>query len=72
MLIQDKKDEAIRLYKLGIEEFLSGLSIQFESTTEHEKYQRIQEKMKSNMMMAIERIGELSKSLCKSFRVRSR
>lgn len=57
---KEKKDEAIDYYKLGIEEFLSGLSIKLEPGEENDKYRRIQEKMESNMMMAIERIGALS------------
>lgn len=58
----EKKEKAVELYKLGIEEFLSGLSIRFDNVNELEKYQRIQEKMETNMMMAIERVGVLSKS----------
>lgn len=38
------------------------MSIKITREDEREKYGRIQEKMQANMMMAIERVGELSKS----------
>ena len=52
-------NEAIKLYKLGIEEFLLGLNIKLEGDG-IERGLRIQEKMESNLKMALQRVEELS------------
>jgi hypothetical protein len=48
------------LYKLGIEEFLLGLNIKLEGEGV-ERGARVQEKMESNLKMALQRVEELSK-----------
>ena len=60
LLWTEKKDEAVNYYKLGIEEFLLGLSIKVEGA-EAERGLRIQDKMESNLKMALERVEVLSK-----------
>ena len=58
-----KKDEAIEYYKLGIEEFFLGLSVNLDKDgkDELERGLRIQEKMETNLKMALERVKDLSK-----------
>jgi hypothetical protein len=58
-----KKDEAIEYYKLGIEEFFLGLSVNL-GKDELERGLRIQEKMETNLKMALERVRDLSKRIC--------
>lgn len=53
------KNDAIDLYKLGIEEFLRGLNVQLIGSSV-ERGMRIQEKMESNLAMALERVEALS------------
>lgn len=53
------KEEAIKLYRLGIEDFLLGLNIKLNAECQ-ERSRHIQEKMESNLHMALERIEELS------------
>jgi hypothetical protein len=66
ILIKEYKDEAINYYKLGIEEFLEGLQIKLENS-EAERGNRIQEKMESNLKMALERVEVLSKYFSEIF-----
>lgn len=56
----EKKDEAIKYYQLGMEEFMHGIKIQLDSAN-NSRGLSIQEKMESNLMMAIERVEELNK-----------
>ena len=58
----ENKNEAIDLYRLGIEEFLMGLGVQLRGDSV-EKGKHIQEKMESNLAMALERVEALSKHL---------
>lgn len=53
------KDEAISLYKLGIEQFLKGLSIRLKGQSV-ERGIHIQDKMESNLNMAMSRVQELN------------
>lgn len=46
-------------YQLGIEEFLIGLGIKLSGETKT-RGEHIQEKMESNLQMALERVQELS------------
>ncbi len=55
----DNKDEAVNFYKRGIEEFLSGLSITIKGDSS-ERGLHIQDKMESNLNMALNRVEELS------------
>jgi hypothetical protein len=64
LILLGKKDEAINFYTLGIEEYLLGLSIKLTGEADaKERGLRIQEKMQSNLGMALERIENLSKLL---------
>lgn len=56
---QDNKDEAVSFYKRGIEEFLQGLSITIKGDS-RERGCHIQDKMESNLNMALDRVEELS------------
>lgn len=56
----EKKEEAINYYKLGIDEFMKGLDIRLDDD-DQSRLAHIQEKMESNMMMALERVNVLSK-----------
>ena len=58
---QDNKDDAIKNYKLGIEELMLGMAIDLKGD-DVERGKRIQDKMESNLMMAIDRVHELSKN----------
>lgn len=58
---KENKDEAIQIYKLGIEEFIKGLDIDLDDEDQG-RLANIQEKMRGNMVMALERVEELSKS----------
>lgn len=53
------KEDAINSYKLGIEEFLMGLSIKLKGDS-IERGIHIQDKMESNLNMAFERVEELN------------
>lgn len=55
------KTEAINFYQLGIEEFLLGLNLKL-SGDNKERGVHIQEKMESNLTMALERVQELKHS----------
>ena len=57
--LTEKTDEAVNYYKLGVEEFLLGLAITVQGA-EAERGLRIQEKMESNLKMALERVEILS------------
>lgn len=57
----EKKNEAIEYYKLGIEEFLLGLTIKLDGE-EAQRGCRMQEKMESNLNMALERVEFLNHS----------
>ena len=59
------KDEAIKSYRLGIEDFLHGLNIKLKGESQ-ERSKHIQDKMESNLRMALERVEELSESKSKS------
>jgi len=56
----ENKDEAIKIYKLGIEEFIKGLDIDLDDEDQG-RLANIQEKMRGNMVMALERVEELTK-----------
>jgi hypothetical protein len=60
LLIKDRKEDAINCYKLGIEEFMLGLNVKIDQN--NARGISIQEKMESNLTMAIERVEELSKN----------
>ena len=60
LLIKDRKEDAINYYKLGIEEFMLGLNVKIDQN--NARGISIQEKMESNLTMAIERVEELSKN----------
>lgn len=55
------KDEAIKSYRLGIEDFLHGLNIKLKGESQ-ERSKHIQDKMESNLRMALERVEELSRA----------
>lgn len=55
-----RKEDAINYYKLGIEEFMLGLNVNIDPQN-NTRGASIQEKMESNLMMAIERVDELEK-----------
>ena len=59
LFFKAKKDEAIKFYQLGIEEFLLGLEIKLLGDNK-QRGVHIQEKMESNLNMALERVQELS------------
>lgn len=61
IFFKENKDEAIKIYKLGIEEFIKGLDIDLDDEDQG-RLANIQEKMRGNMVMALERVEELSKS----------
>lgn len=57
----DNKDEAVSFYKRGIEEFLLGLSITIKGDST-ERGCHIQDKMESNLNMALDRVEELKQA----------
>lgn len=57
----DNKDEAVSFYKRGIEEFLLGLSITIKGDS-RERGCHIQDKMESNLNMALDRVEELKQA----------
>lgn len=62
-IYKDDKDEAVRYYKQGIEEFLLGLAINLSTgagSSDIERGIHIQEKMENNLRMALERVETLS------------
>ena len=60
LLKKARKEDAINFYKLGIEEFMLGLNVKIDPQN-NTRGISIQEKMESNLMMAIERVDELEK-----------
>ncbi len=60
LLFLDRKAEAINFYKLGVEEFLKGLDIKLDEE-DQVKLAHIQDKMETNLAMAIDRIDVLGK-----------
>jgi hypothetical protein len=62
ILDNENKKEASRLYELGINEFLLGLSIKLKGD-DIERAKNIQDKMESNLKKALERVTELSNIL---------
>ena len=61
LLIKDRKEDAINYYNLGIEEFMQGLNVKIDAKN-NARGISIQEKMESNLTMAIERVEELNKN----------